>query len=1056
MIRRPILRRSAIITLEVIGGAVAALSVLLILSFWRLTAGPVQIDFLRPYTEAALAQAFGGMNIVLERTEIVWEKEERTLQLRASGVKVSDAEGGQNVVQVPVMLVRFSVEALTRGLVAPVEIVIVEPAITVVRLPDGDIRLGGNADADDRDDALQAVLDELSSPPDRSRITGYLERVRVRRASLVFDDQAIGTTWHIPRADISLRRGDQGVRSRGSLELDLDGEPLLLSVEGTHNIAEGRTEATARFSGVDPAAIAARLPALDLLSALKLPLSGEITIEAEEGLHIRTADLRLMGGAGAIDIPGFYDKPLPVRGASATAYYRADNKHVLLPDLTINFADGPNAGPSLSLSGSIADLGDPRTYAIVGEAAVKNLPTAALPAYWPKNVGDNPRGWVLANLEGGTVPKARIELQGRVSRRMPVEAKLDSFSGSIDFQGVRAHYLRPLPPVENTTGTARFGPGQFTVEAGGKLLSMDVGPATVALSELDSDKEQAAIEVVARGPLRDVVAILDKKPLDYASALGLAPSKVEGLAATRLAFDFPLLNDLSLEQVKIAAAANMSRVKLPGILLDKDFSEGELALSLDGRGMTIEGKGRFDVIPITLAWEESFQRGKPYRRRIQAKGVADDAARRRFDLEFAPYLSGPVPAEVDYRQNDAEVDSISVLLDLRPAVLALEALKWRKPAQAAGTARIDITIPPAGDPTIDRFTLAASDLAASGSMRFTRDFERLASARFASFKLGRTDLSGTVEQRPDQTLVLDLRGSLLDLQPVLADEDAAGQTQSGGGSTDPGRPVIFTGHFDRVLLEEGRLIDGVDARLQNNGVTWSDIKIAGRLAEAGRFDLVASPRPAVGGHDFILVSDDAGAALRSFGLFDTLVGGRLRVDGTGDFDNLDKPIDAAVDISDFRVVRASALAEVLRASSSRDIQSALAGEGIQFAKLTADIQRTPDLIRIRNARAVGASLALSADGTVRPKQDTIDVAGLVVPAYQLSQVIGSIPILGPLITGGRDEGLLATEFRLQGHTDSPSVTINPLTTLAPGFLRDLFRIFTNSSGANTATTPPAR
>ncbi|MBU2089151.1 MAG: AsmA-like C-terminal domain-containing protein [Alphaproteobacteria bacterium] len=1052
MIRRPTLRRSAIITLEVIGGAVAALSILVMLAFWRLTTGPIQIDFLRPYTEAALEEAFGGVQITLERTEIVWEKEDRTLALRASGVRASETGGGMSGVQVPTMLVRLSIKALTRGLVAPVEIVIIEPAITAIRSPDGEISFGGRSteDAQSRGEALQAVIDELGAPPDRTRTTGYLERIRIRHASIVFEDQALDTSWFIPQADILLRRGERSVRGRGSLELDLDGTPLFLTVEGIYRTEEGRATATASFSGLDPSAIAAKVPALDLLSAMKLPLSGTITVEGEPDGRVRTAELRLLGGSGTLDLPGVYEHALPVRSLSASAFYRADNDTLMLPDFSLDFGTAGIAGPRLSLSGSVADLGDPQTYAINGEVVLRDMPTTSLPFYWPKMVGRNARDWVLGNLEGGMVPRATITLQGRVSRQMPMTGTLDQFDGGFDFQNVRAHYLRPLPPVEKTAGKARFGPGRFTVEATGKLMGTDVGPAKIDLTGLDGDTETAAIEVVTRGPLKDVITILDRKPLDYASALGLKPNNVAGLAAARLVFEFPLLNNLGLEQVKIAAAANISKAGLPGILLDKDFSEGDLALTLDGRGMTIEGKGRFDTVPITLNWREYFQRGSQYSRRILAKGVVDDAARRRLDLDFAPYLTGPVSADIDYRQTGAGVDAISAVLDLQQASLALAEVAWRKPVQTAGTARLDITIPPKGEPSIDRFTIAASDLAASGSAAFERDFARLKKLDFAEFRLGRSNLAGTIVQRPDRTLVIDVKGAMLDLEPLLADTP---ESETEDGSTDPGRPIRFTGRFERVLFEEGRLIDGVDATLQHDGRTWNDIKITGRLAEAGRFDLVASPRAGGTGHDFILVSDDAGSALRSFGLYDTMVGGRLRADGTGDFDNLDQPIHAALDINDFRIVRASALAEVLRASSSRDIQSALAGEGIQFARLTADLQRTPDLIRIRNARAVGAALALSIDGTVQPKSDTIDVAGLVVPAYQLSRAIGSIPIIGPLITGGRDEGLLATEFRLQGNIDAPRVTINPLTTLAPGFLRDLFRIFTDSSGANSNTRP---
>lgn len=76
---------------------------------------------------------------------------------------------------------------------------------------------------------------------------------------------------------------------------------------------------------------------------------------------------------------------------------------------------------------------------------------------------------------------------------------------------------------------------------------------------------------------------------------------------------------------------------------------------------------------------------------------------------------------------------------------------------------------------------------------------------------------------------------------------------------------------------------------------------------------------------------------------------------------------------------------------------------------------------------------------------------MIVPAYGLSRLIDRIPLLGGILTGGEGEGLLAAEYFLDGHTDNPRVVINPLTALAPGFLRSLVSM----SNAGTAGEKPA-
>jgi hypothetical protein len=43
------------------------------------------------------------------------------------------------------------------------------------------------------------------------------------------------------------------------------------------------------------------------------------------------------------------------------------------------------------------------------------------------------------------------------------------------------------------------------------------------------------------------------------------------------------------------------------------------------------------------------------------------------------------------------------------------------------------------------------------------------------------------------------------------------------------------------------------------------------------------------------------------------------------------------------------------------------------------------------------------------------------------------------VTGGGREGVQVIDFQVRGTRADPAVTVNPLTSLAPGVLRDLLR-----------------
>ncbi len=68
----------------------------------------------------------------------------------------------------------------------------------------------------------------------------------------------------------------------------------------------------------------------------------------------------------------------------------------------------------------------------------------------------------------------------------------------------------------------------------------------------------------------------------------------------------------------------------------------------------------------------------------------------------------------------------------------------------------------------------------------------------------------------------------------------------------------------------------------------------------------------------------------------------------------------------------------------------------------------------------------------------MDLTGVVVPAASTNRVLGNIPVLGQLLTGGEGQGLFAVTYDVAGPLDAPEVGVNPLSALAPGFLRGLF------------------
>ena len=83
------------------------------------------------------------------------------------------------------------------------------------------------------------------------------------------------------------------------------------------------------------------------------------------------------------------------------------------------------------------------------------------------------------------------------------------------------------------------------------------------------------------------------------------------------------------------------------------------------------------------------------------------------------------------------------------------------------------------------------------------------------------------------------------------------------------------------------------------------------------------------------------------------------------------------------------------------------------------------------------------------------ISGTIVPAYFFNSMLGQLPLVGKLFSPEKGGGVFAARFGLDGPIDDPSVSINPISALTPGFLRDIFGIFDKDTAAKPAVRPKA-
>jgi len=146
-------------------------------------------------------------------------------------------------------------------------------------------------------------------------------------------------------------------------------------------------------------------------------------------------------------------------------------------------------------------------------------------------------------------------------------------------------------------------------------------------------------------------------------------------------------------------------------------------------------------------------------------------------------------------------------------------------------------------------------------------------------------------------------------------------------------------------------------------------------------------------------------------------------------------------MSDFRVKDAPALGRVLQAMTLYGLAEVMTGPGLAFSKLVAPFRLAGDTLSLTDVRAFSPSLGLTLAGNIDLATRTANLSGTIVPAYFFNSLLGKIPLIGRLFSPEKGGGVFAADYRVDGPLDNPSVHVNPLAALTPGFLRGLFQIF---------------
>jgi hypothetical protein len=637
-------------------------------------------------------------------------------------------------------------------------------------------------------------------------------------------------------------------------------------------------------------------------------------------------------------------------------------------------------------------------------------------------------------MEQGLVPQASFSLSGPLSD--PVVALDFAFTDAV------ARPLPPLPPVTGD-GWGRLTERDFSLTlaegavvvpgAAGGEIALD--GSSFLLDTLSDPDIPARITVLGTGPLPAILSLIEGEPLGLLARVPLKPGDVGGTGSVNAALSVPLLEDLALEQVGVEATATLRDATLTLAPLRPDLlvEAPRLALEADATRLAMRGDLRLAGSRLAVVWEETFDPGPDgLRSRLQLDGPLDLAGLGLTGLPQGIALDAPVPMALTLTRGAAAGTGFALAADLTGTGLEAVPLGWAKQPGTAARLRASGRLTSAGT-RIDTLTLDAGDLSLRGGAGLEAD-GTLRHAEISRLTIGTaTDIRVSLTQA-DELLRATVSGARLDLGALLETE----APETGSASVHaPGTPLTVEMDIDSLGLGQGRTLRPARGTLERSAAGAVTAMLEGSMGGAAPAALRITLSPD-GQGDVSLTSPDAGGLLREVGLARRAIGGRMAAEAVISREkNGKRRFRGTAEINDLVVIEDGALDAMLTRADLDTALATLKREGIRFDRVRLPFEWFDGQIRLHGAVAHGPVVGLTLSGNYHLAADKLNMAGVFTPLYGLSSAIGRVPLIGTLLTGGEGQGLIAFTFDLAGSAADPVISINPLSALLPGVLRQI-------------------
>ncbi len=1019
--------------------------------------------------------SIGSAAVVLDQNHVP--------RVRLRDVSFLDSSGNA-VVALPEVQVSLALDPLLHGRIRPVRLRISGASLTLKRAEDGRIDLAVGQGIGSGGPGLQSVgevldrIDNVFTLPELSRLT----RIDADALSITLDDRRANRIWNFSDGRATLVQDARQV----SLEVGFglaggSEEPARAVFTFVTQKGSPAARMSARVTGVSSRDIAAQSPALAWMKLIRAPISGDFRASVDPQGDLGPMEGQLQIGSGAL-IVGEQVKPVPFQHGTLYFTYHPESQKVTITEASVDsrilrihasgqayLEDMKNGVPQAFLSqvkfskvmvdpeglfeqpvrfsqgaldlrlrldpfdvqvGQLALIegkrridahgrmtATPKGLKVALDAKVNAIRHDQLLALWPVSVVDKTREWLAENVLTGLLTNVNVGL--RIDPGTKPELAL-----GYDFSGADVRVIKTLPPVEDGQGYATIDGDRYTMvirkghvtpPKGGVV---DVAGSVFQVPDITRKPAPAIVDLHTNSSVTAALSLLDEPPFEFLRKAGQPVDLAEGRAQMRAVIKLPLKDKIDLPDVRYDVTGTITDVRSDKVVPKRELTSARLQLHADNAGLKIWGPGKLGPVAFDGAWAQKF--GPKFKGHSEVTGevTLSPAFVDAFHIGLPKgSVLGAAQGQMRLALDKGQAPRFTLRSGLKGLRVAIPEIGWDKPAATPG--RLEVAGTLGKPPEISKLLLEAPGLRAQGDVVINPDGTlkavHLTRVQAGDWLDAPVDLVGRGKGRP---VAITVPGGRIDLSHLPV-----------GASAVKSEAVPITLSLDTLQISKTLALAGFTGSFTTLG--GFNGRFAGKVNGAAQVQGVVAPAsPRAGARSAVRVtSQDAGAVFRAAGISARLYGGTL------DMTLMPRPqkgeYDGQLQVSNIKVRDAPALADLLSAISVVGLLEQLNGQGLVFADVGAHFKLTPQGVEIEKGSATGASLGVSAAGTYDFANKAFDIQGVVSPIYLLNGV-------GQLVSRA-GEGLFGFNYALRGSSAHPKVSVNPLSVLAPGFLRDLFR-----------------